>query len=297
MQPDAAGRRTLLLFAVASLAAVAAGAGTLAVAGLPSGSWLRNPIAWGVGALLGGCVFVGGRSSWVRSAALLIAPVGLAATLLAKPVEGVHRWIDLGPLHVNVAAVLLPAAIVAAGLLGITSRLALVAMPAVAILLLFQPDASQAIGFAVAGGLLLVHSRAPAAIRASLGAAFVAGALLTCLRANPLQPVREVEEIFGLAREVAPALAALGALALAATAAVPLWLARGRHTDDAAIALCGYFIVTELAPFVGAYPVPLVGLGMSFPIGWWLGVALLCANAGALRAAENVAPAMNQPAR
>lgn len=240
-----------------------------------------NPIAWAVGALLGACLFAVGRTSSARSAALLVAPVGLATTVLAKPVEGVHRWIDLGPLHVNVAALLLPAAIVAAGLLGITSRLALVATTTVAILLLVQPDASQATAFAVAAGLVLVHSRAPAAIRAALGAAFVAGALLTCLRANPLQPVREVEEIFGLAREVAPALAALGALALAATAAVPLRLARGCETGDAAIALCGYFIVTELAPFAGAYPVPLVGLGMSFPVGWWLGVALLCANAGA----------------
>ena len=152
MQPDAAGRRALLLFALASLLAVGAGAATLAAAGLPPGSWLRNPIAWGVGALLGGCLFAGGRSPGVQTAALLLAPIGLAATFLAAPVEGVHRWIDVGPLHVNVAALLLPAAIVAGGLRGITSRLALMATPAVAILLLFQPDASQATAVATAAG-------------------------------------------------------------------------------------------------------------------------------------------------
>ena len=26
------------------------------------------------------------------------------------------------------------------------------------------------------------------------------------------------------------------------------------------------------------FPVPFVGLGMSFPVGYWLGIALLCAN-------------------
>ncbi|HEY0014217.1 MAG TPA: hypothetical protein VGB79_15345 [Allosphingosinicella sp.] len=278
MQTDAAGRRTLLLFALASLAAVAAGAATLAAAG--SGSWLRNPIAWCVGALLGGALYAGGRASWVRSAALVLAPVGLAATLVAAPVDGVHRWIDAGPLHVNLAALLLPAMIVAAGLAGITSRLAAAASAAAAILLVLQPDASQATALAAAAAVLLARSGGPVALRAGLAVLFAGAAAAAWLRPDPLQPVAEVEEIFGLAFASIPILAGLGALALAAAAAAPLGLARRGNSADAALALFAYFAVTALAPLAGAYPVPLMGLGMSFPVGWWLGAALLCAGIG-----------------
>jgi cell division protein FtsW (lipid II flippase) len=280
MPRNAAGRRSLFLFALASVAAVGAGAVTLAAAGLPPGSWLRNPMAWIVGTLIGAGLLAGGRAAWMRSAALVLAPLGLAATLFSEPVEGVHRWIDLGSLHVNMAALLLPPMVVAVALVGLRSRLALAAAAAVAILLVLQPDASQATAFTAALAVLVARSRAPAVLRASLGAGFAAAAVAAWLRPDPLQPVREVEEIFSLALATAPALALLGALALAATAAAPLRLTGRGEPGDAALALGTYLIVTALAPLAGAYPVPLVGLGMSFPVGWWLGMALLCANAG-----------------
>lgn len=79
-----------------------------------------------------------------------------------------------------------------------------------------------------------------------------------------------------LALDVVPALAAFGAVALAGAAAAPLRLAENGKVGDAALALGTYFAVVALMPLAGAYPVPLVGLGMSFPVGWWLGVGLLC---------------------
>jgi hypothetical protein len=33
-----------------------------------------------------------------------------------------------------------------------------------------------------------------------------------------------------------------------------------------------------ILPAAGVFPVPLVGLGMSFPVGYWMGMALLCAR-------------------
>jgi hypothetical protein len=279
MQIHGAGRQALLIFALASLAAVVAGAGTLAAAGLAPGTWLRNPIAWAVGAALGAALYAGGRSAGVRGAAMLLAPLGLAATFLAAPVDGVHRWIDLGPLHINVAALLLPPMIAAAGLAGIASRLAVPAALGAAILLVLQPDASQASALAAAMLVLLARSRGPAAPRAAFAAAFAAIALIAWLRPDPLQPVPEVEGVFGLARATAPLLAILGAAALAAAAAAPLRLARHGSAGDAAFALAAYFVVVALAPLAAPFPVPLVGLGMSFPVGWWLGIALLIAGA------------------
>jgi cell division protein FtsW (lipid II flippase) len=278
MQTDAAaGRRTLLLFALASLAAVAAGAATLAATGLPAGSWLRNPAAWVLGALLGSAVAAGSGGPRLRTAFLLAAPIGLAATFLAAPVDGIHRWIDIGPLHVNVAALLLPPMIVAAARAGIAAPLAAGAAAATAALLALQPDASQASAFAAAIALLLLRTRARPGVRAGLAIALAGTVAAAWLRPDTLQPVAEVEGIFGLAWTVAPVLAGLAAVALAAAAAAPLPARRGKD-EGAALALCAYFAVTALAPLAGAYPVPLVGLGMSFPVGWWLGVGLLCAR-------------------
>ena len=279
MPTHAADRRTLLLFAIASLAAVAAGAATLASAGLAPGTWLRNPAAWAAGALLGAALYAGGRARWVLLAPLVAAPAAIATTLLAAPVDGVHRWIDLGPLHITAAALFLPAMIVAAAFAGIRSYFALGAMGAAAIVLSFQPDASQATALAAAAAVLALRSDHPALHRAVVAGAFAGIMLVAWNRPDALEPVAEVEGIFGLAWGAAPVLAGLAAAALAASAAAPLILARrGSRAGDAALALCACFTVTALAPLAGAYPVPLVGLGMSFPVGWWLGVALLCAN-------------------
>lgn len=38
-----------------------------------------------------------------------------------------------------------------------------------------------------------------------------------------------------------------------------------------------YFASVSIAPLFGWFPVPLVGPGMSFPIGFWLGMGLVLA--------------------
>jgi hypothetical protein len=153
---------------------------------------------------------------------------------------------------------------------------------AIAALLAAQPDASQASAFAVAALILLARRRdlSPGmTLAAMIG---VAGfAALAWIRPDPLQPVPEVEGIFGLLAGESLLLAAAAALALAATSLVPLRVrSRADHGGMAfGTPLAGYFVTAGVMPFLGAFPVPLVGLGMSFPIGYWLGMAFLCARA------------------
>src|SRR5688572_18761303 len=105
METEMGGRsggpvRLLVVFGLLSLAAVGLGAWVCAASGVPMGSWLRNLIAWGVGGVLAaGLAFAGGRPPSL-AVALVAAPVGLAATFLNPDQQGVHRWIDAGPLHV-----------------------------------------------------------------------------------------------------------------------------------------------------------------------------------------------------
>jgi len=82
------GRRASAVFAAASLVAVASGAATLAGTGLPSGSWIRNAIAWLVGALLAmGLMLL--RSSLPLARVILgLALVAVAGSFLAPAQEG-----------------------------------------------------------------------------------------------------------------------------------------------------------------------------------------------------------------
>jgi hypothetical protein len=268
-----------LVFAVASLIAVASGAATLAATGLPSGSWLRNPISWLVGLVLGtGLMFL--RSSLPLAKVILaLALLAVAGSFLAPAQSEVHRWIDLGPLHVNVAALLLPAAVVALARCGITSSIGLTFAAAMAALLVLQPDASQATSFLVAVITLAGLSAPPRwRLLILIGAALFLA--ISWVRPDPLKPVAEVEGIFPLAYEVSPLLAAVAGVALAAASLAPLFLCRNASASHhpAALALMGYFISAAICPALGAFPVPLVGLGMSFPVGYWLGIAMLGAK-------------------
>ena len=270
----------LVLFAASSLVAVALGSATLRASGLPFASWLRNPVAWLVGVVLAMGMMRVRHSAAVFRVLLGLALVGVAGSFLAPAQEGVHRWIDVGPLHINIAALLLPSAIVALAFTGISSRTGIAFATVAAALLVLQPDASQATSFAIAVMILVARSTAPAAPGViAVGAALLV-AVVSWMRPDPLQPVPEVEGIFPLAVGVSPALAIIAVLALAAASLAPLAIrtTAGAAHRNAALALTGYFVSAAICPAFGAFPVPLVGLGMSFPVGYWLAIGLLCAK-------------------
>src|SRR6058998_2602035 len=93
---SSAGRyRSLAIFAAGSLAAIACGAAALAATRHPVGAWLRNPIAWLVGLVLGTGPMLLRSSLPLARVILAVALLGVAGTFLAPAQEGVHRWIDL----------------------------------------------------------------------------------------------------------------------------------------------------------------------------------------------------------
>jgi hypothetical protein len=269
--------RSTVIFGVASLAAVAAGCVAMARSGVAPSSWLRSVVAWAAGAGLASLLARYGKPRSASIGSVVLTTAALIATVFAPAVEGVHRWLDIGPLRINAAALCLPALIVALAARGIATPVALVTACIAATVLLVQPDASQLTSFAIAASVLLVRSRVAPRWKAVALAIAVVFAIAGWTRPDTLQPVAEVEQIFTLCLEVSPFLALLAGLALAAAAASPLAFASsaGHPARDGAIALCAYFLSVSIAPFFGWFPVPLVGLGMSFPVGFWLGMGLL----------------------
>jgi hypothetical protein len=257
-------RRAVFAFGIASLLTIALGAVVMANADIPLSIWIRNPIAW----LLAGAValFLASRG-WLGAWLAPVAATIIALSLIGPDQQGVHRWLDLGPVQLNAAALVLPAAIVA-----FVRTPAVVAIPSFAIiggLLAWQPDISQLAAFALATTLLCAARFGWKG--AALALLLSAAAIALCLsRPAPLAPVPHVEGIFTLAWTQSPVLAIAMAVSLALVALSPLLL---RKSAPAALALTAYFAATSLAFLLGAYPAPLAGYGLSFVIGWWLGFA------------------------
>ena len=275
-------RSRLFLYAgVFSLAAVLAGIWAALHAGVPASIALRNLAAWAVGA---GAAMALCR--WAGRGSFLVLPF-LAVLLVAVSLSGpglsnVHRWVALGPLSLNAAMLALPAALAAtAALSASASRPVWIWLAPILILaiLVTQPDASQASAFG-AGLILLALGRRQSGLIGkcvAMGSALLIAA--AWYRPDPLAPIAEVEAIHTLAASVSPLLAAglLGAVFLFCL--TPLLAAlRGRRPlflMGAALSL--YFLVQAVMPFVGAYPVPLAGMGVSSILGAWLGLGVFAA--------------------
>ncbi len=277
VEPGRFGQRRLLAVSGGLLLLVVAlGAWTCAANAVPMAVWARNLVAWAAGAAT---AFVLARASpaWVFPAVLLVTGLLLAMTLFDPGQLGVHRWVGLGSLSINIAMLMLPSALIAIAALGAkVVWVWLLAMASLAILVI-QPDASQATALGVALTFIVLTSAVPRFIRLAvlLGAVTLVGA--AWFRPDPLQPVPEVEEIHLLAWAVSPVLAVVGLASLVLFTMAPSWLGRHGAPDlrIAAAALGLYLFVSAVMPFVGAFPVPFLGLGVSPILGAWLGLGCL----------------------
>lgn len=262
-----------IAFGVLSFVAVALGALTMQQAGLSAGLWLRNPVAWLIG---GGLCFGLSRVRLPLLPLLVVALVLLGFCFIFPGQDGVHRWLAFGPVQLNAAALILPLVLTATRPHRPSPQW-LIGLGLIAACLAWQPDRSQLLAFGVAALVLIAQVYGP---RALLWAAPVAAlALGLCLwRPDPLLPVAHVEGVIHMAAAQSPLLAAALMAALALTALSPLWLWPDESRRPEAFALSLYFALSAGAWLYGAYPVPLAGYGLSFVLGWWLGVAGLFAK-------------------
>lgn len=263
-----------VVFAVFSGLTVFSGAVAIMATGGAPGLWLRNPVMWVLALLL--CV--GLRRLRMPPPWVIVALVAvLALSLLVGPgQEGVHRWLALGPIQLNVAALVVPFALLLAdrGVRPAAQPRYAIAVLAMAGILAWQPDMSQ-LGALIAA--LLVWAVARRSVQSLLWILPIAVLVLfACAsRPDPLEPVPHVEGILHLAAEVSPMLALCSAICLLLTALSPLILASDVNKRPAAAGLAAYFLVSGFAWLYGAFPVPLAGYGISFILGWLIGATAL----------------------
>src|SRR3954462_1779094 len=128
--------------------------------------------------------------------------LGIAVPLLAQA-PGPHRWVSLGPINLYIAPALLPSFLVACSVWiargGRSQYFAFAAIVGASVLLVAQPDASQALALLAAS--VVAVARSPSRSQASIVAlAFAALATAWAFsQPDPLQPVAHVEGVFALA--------------------------------------------------------------------------------------------------
>lgn len=292
----------LLYLILAPWPAVTLGAWVMARADVGTALWIQNLLAVVVGSGAAALVIAGGHPTPRWDARRRVPPLfsvfpvlpllavgaaGLFATLLVPGVEGVHRWLPVGPLRIHVGAVVLPAMLVLFPLLS--RRVSALFALLTAGFLFAQPDLAQAGAFATAWSLIaLLEHRG----RAALGVLLACGvAAVSWFRPDPLEPVPHVEGIVGLALEQHAGLGLLSVLALLLVPLVPLVFADRPH----GFALASYFTATMLASWLGHYPVPVLGYGVSPILGYYCAVVTL--GRGGLRAVAGGTGVVGRPNR
>ncbi len=244
---------------------------TMLGAGVPTVVWALNVAAFAIGLSLAtftelrlGRARPLGPSAWWG--ALLIVVALLGATLLTQGIEGVHRWMGLGPLQIHAAAFLLPPLLVA--LLRAPWKPALVGAGAVLVLLMLQPDAAQAAAFCAAWIGIVATRREEG--RAAVITASVLVAVACAFRSDPLEPVAHVEGIVGLASTQG---AVLAVAALVSLAVLPLAQAFLLERPVGPV-LATYTAGLLMAAWLGHHPVPVLGYGVSPILGYYGAVVM-----------------------
>ncbi len=283
-----------LLGLVCGAAAVAFGMAYMEAAGAPPRYLLVNLAA-----------LVLGATAWLalgRTASSRLDGAGPAVLALSVPLlltalfgvaaDGASRWVNLGPLSVQVSLVVLPVMII------LYARrpdwIGTAGMIVAALALALQPD--RAMAGVLLAALLALLLAAPGRLPAASAAASALALGWTLLTPDSLAVSAFVDRILYTAFDVHP-LAGAAVLTGAAMLLVPaLAAARIRWSDRApllAFGACWSAVVAAAA--LGNYPTPLVGYGGSAVLGYLLNVALLPGGDRQTAAGAAGSPAADAP--
>ena len=279
-----------LLGLLCGAAAVAIGMAYMEAAGAPSRYLLVNLAALVLGATfwLALGATASSRPAGAGPAVLALSVPLLLTALFGVAADGASRWVDLGPLSVQVSLIVLPVMIILSA--RRPDPVGTAGMIVAALALALQPD--RAMAGAVLAALLALLLAAPGRLPAASAAASALALGWTLLTPDSVGASAFVDKILYTAFDVHP-LAGAAVLAGAAILLVPaLAAARAGWSDRApllAFGACWSAVIAAAA--LGNYPTPLVGYGGSAVLGYLLSVALLPGGARAAAAGAAGSPA------
>lgn len=286
--------RLLFIQANCGCAAAAIGILYLVAAKAPLPLIIVNTVAMLMGVVLAGASpHMRLSSRLATGATVAIAGALLLTAAFGHAVDGVSRWVQVGPLFVQTSLVLLPVAVLLFA--HTVNRFSTMAMIAIALAVALQPDRAMAAALC-AGLLALLLVRRTRAVAIACSAAVVA-VLITWLQADHLPAVPFVDHILWSSFNVHPMIA-VALWVGSALLFVPLLVIPSADARSVCVACGACWGAIVVAAIVGAYPTPVVGYGGAAVLGYFFCLAALGAQTRRTDLTTRTAvPASNQHAR
>lgn len=205
---------------------------------------------------------------------MLISLIFIVLTFAGTGIEGVHRWVSIAIIKINVSMVVLPIILISSWKLLELKSLCITVITTiiVAVLLVIQPDASQLTAFAIPMMIMLMNKIDKWVIRLIIVVILSALIIFSWIFLDSLPAVAYVEGILGLVKNLGIPFFVLGVISLIILP-MPFILFSPKNFELLSICLGLYFIIILISTLFGNFPVPLMGYGISPIIGYFIAIS------------------------
>lgn len=232
--------------------------------------WLQNLLI--IFLLTFVCMFIQQFNLQFNYKMILFVSVFLLGFTFSGPnIDGVHRWLRLPFFTLNIATIIIPITIVALYRLIEEEQfvISVIGIIVVAFLLYLQPDASQLLAFSLPIIVLLLRSNISQIIKGSLSVILLFLTLKSWICLDTLQPVKYTEGILTMLHDLSAILYIIG---IAALFWIPIYFLISciKKDRNICIGITMYYWLMILSTFIGNFPVPFMGYGISPILGFYI---------------------------
>ncbi|MEH6938299.1 hypothetical protein V7056_10605 [Bacillus sp. JJ664] len=245
--------------------------------GVSSSIWIQNIIIWIVGSILG-FVFLTKTKHKQYGKLIDQRPIIIIALLIApfwfNGLDGIHRWIQFGPLNFYIASIVLPLLLIYLWkLVGNKQYVYAIGLNFVVLVVLFlHPDAGQVTAFACATSILLWHKMNINLLNLCNLTITTTIVIMSWIFLDDLAAVPYVEHILFLVKDMGVMWFIFGLMSLLLLL-FPFFFNGKRTTISLTLGV--YFLVMMLVTFFGHFPMPIMGYGISPIIGYIIAISYL----------------------
>lgn len=198
----------------------------------------------------------------------------LLACFLFPGQNEVHRWINVGPFGIEISMLVLPLVLWCLHQLLHEKKFlhGIVLYAATGTILSFQPDASQATAFSLAGLVLFFNNKMDLKLRLISIAIAASVIYLAWIRVDLLEPIEYVEDVFEMMVAIGP-VGIAGIFICSIALIVPFILMEFKRIETVRVlstAFIVYFATSMVIAVFGHYPVMVMGAEASSVVGWYL---------------------------
>ncbi|WP_443662440.1 cell division protein [Clostridium sp.] len=208
-----------------------------------------------------------------NSVTIIVTVILLFLTFISSGIEGVHRWVSVGPIKFYVSVIVLPIMIICLWKLSQTKDwwFSATITIVVSILLTIQPDASMLTAFAIPMIMLLWNKINNNIFRSCIIVLLSALIIISWLFLDGLPPVSYVENIVSLVANMGIIWLSLGIISLVILP-LPFIFFPPKKYKLLSVSIGIYFIIILISTIFGNFPVPLMGYGVSPIIGYFISI-------------------------